>query len=495
MLMVLLLCGIIVALVCLERWRSLKKKYSLAETGTSPRGMGYSFSHDHEDFDGFIQRLQEMIRIPTVSWTDHAKRDNSQFTLFQDTLVRLYPRVHETMDVTRLDEFGLIYHWKGSDSQKKPVLFLAHYDVVPAEEEGNESWQEDPFGAAIKSNVLWGRGTLDIKTQLAFQLETAEQLLARNWTPERDIWFAFGGDEEISGQDGAGKIAARFKEQGLEFEFVVDEGGVIAKDQLAFLKGRPAALVGMAEKGFTTFRLTATGESGHSSMPPREGTAMGRLSRAIARLESHPFPTRLDPVMSNMLERFVPCVSFPLGILFANLWLFSPLIRYFFSKNKTTDSLIRTTQAVTVARCGEQENILPSEAWCLVNHRILPGDCIDSVGQRHMKTIRDKGISIERAGNWRSNNPIPASDLNASGFRLIQEVLAISHPGVVPVPFLVNGSTDSKYYCELTAQILRFTPLVMTPEDLAGIHGVNEKVSLDNLKQGLFFYEQFFIHL
>ena len=492
---VLLLGILIVGLICLERWRSMKKKYALGQGPAKAVGQEFSFIKDPQVFDGFVENFQALIRIPTVSWTDRSKRDPAQFVRFQDKLVELYPRVHQAMDVERLGEFGLIYHWKGRDAGKKPVLFLAHYDVVPAEEKGGESWGEDPFSARIKDHVLWGRGTLDIKCQLAFQLETAEQLLTRGFEPDRDIWFAYGGDEEISGQEGAGKISARFEEQGLDFEFVLDEGGAIAQDQLAFLKGRPAALVGLAEKGFVTFRLTAMGESGHSSMPSSKGTAMGRLAKAITRLESHPFSTRLDPVMANMLERFVPCISFPLGILFSNLWLTSPMIRFFFSRTKSTDSLIRTTQAVTVARCGEQENILPSEASCLINHRILPGDTIQSIAQRHVRTIKDPGITIEDAGNWPANNPIPASSTEGSGFTLVQKVLETTHPGIVTVPFLVNGSTDSKYYANVTDQILRFTPLVMSPQDLASVHGVNEKVSLENLRHGLHFYEQLFLQL
>ncbi len=395
-------------------------------------------------------------------------------------------------------DFGLIYHWKGkkkNDADKKPVLFLAHYDVVPAEEKGDETWEEAPFSGKIKDDILWGRGTLDIKCQLAFLMETAELFLAKGWQPDRDIYFAFGGDEEIAGCEGAMNMAALFKERGLSFEFVMDEGGIIAKKQLSFLKDRPAALVGLSEKGFVTFKIKATGDSGHSSMPDKKGTAIGSLARGIVRLEKRPFPSSLDPLLSNMLERFVPYVSTGLGIVFSNLWLTRPLIQYIFSKNKVTDSLIRTTQAVTVFNSGEQENILPGEAVCLVNHRILPGDTIDMIGKRHKQTLDDDGLTLDDAGNWPSNNPISADSTEGRGFELIRRVLAVTHPDVITVPYLVNGSTDSKYYRHLTGQILRFCPLVLTPEDVATIHGVNEKVSLKNLDKGLRFFIQLFHQL
>ncbi|MBU0970475.1 MAG: M20/M25/M40 family metallo-hydrolase [Proteobacteria bacterium] len=488
MLLVPAAAGLILTLFVRYRW--MKKRYALAAESPTPSDIP-----DMADKDAFARKLALLIQIPTVSWTDRSRRDTAMFVKFQETLIQLFPLVHQKLERQVLGHFGLIYHWKGKNTQKKPVLFLAHYDVVPAEDAGKDTWEQGPFSGHIKDGVLWGRGTLDIKSQLAFQMETAERLLEKGWQPDRDLYFAFGGDEEISGVEGARNMAAVFKEKNLNFEFVVDEGGVIAKDQLAFLKGRPAALVGLAEKGFVTFKITARGTSGHSSMPERQGTAIGRLARGIVRLEKKRFPSRLDPMIRNMLERFVPCVPFGLGIIFANLWLFSPLIRFVFSRNKTTDSLIRTTQAITVFKAGEQENILPNGAVCLVNHRILPGDTIDFIHHRHRQVLKDKDLGLGDAGNWPANNPITAGDPEGSGFQLIRRVLAQTHPGVVAVPYLVNGSTDSKYYGDLTDQILRFTPLVLTPKDVASIHGVNEKVSLENLNNGLRFYYQLFCHL
>ncbi len=463
--------------------------------GRAPESVSLPAGFAEPDIDGFSRRFSQLIQIPTVSWTDHSKRDPALFVRFQDKLKELYPKVHTTLERTVISEFGLVYRWKGKNSGKKPVLFLAHYDVVPAEEKGDETWQVPPFSGEIRDGILWGRGTLDIKCMIAFYMETAESLIAIGFQPQCDIYFAFGGDEEIGGPEGAGVISSQFREQHLKFDFIMDEGGVITKDQMAFLKGKPAALVGMAEKGFVTFKIRATGESGHSSMPGREGTAVSRLARGIVRLEKRPLQSRLDPVMREMLERYVPFVSPGLGIIFANLWFFSSLIRLVFSKNRVTDSLIRTTQAVTVFKAGEQENILPGEAFCLVNHRILPGDTMAGIKARHQQVLKDSSLSVADAGHWPSNDPIPASRATRAGFDLIRSVLAATHPDAVTTPFLVNGSTDSKYYADLTDQVLRFCPLVLTPADVGTIHGINEKVSLENLEKGLAFYLRLFSRL
>ena len=443
----------------------------------------------------FPEKLSALIQIPTVSWTDQDKVDTKQLIRFQETLVNLFPLVHEKLEREVPDPYGIIYKWAGSHPEEEPVLFMAHYDVVPAQEQGNESWQHPPFSGIIEEEQLWGRGTLDIKCQLAFLMETAETLLQEGFQPRRTLYFAFGGDEEISGTRGAQKLAATFKARGMRFAMIMDEGGIIAQNVLSFLGEKPAALIGMAEKGFITFKLTSHGDSGHSSMPPVAGTVVNTLAQGITRLGSRRQPSRLIPQIKGLLEGFVPWVSFPLGLVFANIWLFNPLIQLIFSKNKGTDSLIRTSQAFTVVQAGEQENIIPSEASCLVNHRIVPGDTIDSIKKRHMKKLKGLNITIEDAGNWPSNDPIKPESRETQGFDWIRESLKESHPEAVAVPFLVNGSTDSKYFRELTGEIIRFTPLILNQKDIDSIHGVNEKVSLKNLERALVFYRRLFINI
>ena len=244
-------------LLLITRYRFIRRKYFPGRKFKQIPDTEQAIFIPEEEKSGFPQKLARLIRIPTVSWTDKGKIDISAFREFQKTLETLFPLVHKNMAPETLSDFALLYHWKGSDPTLKPVLFLAHYDVVPAEEKGEELWQEPPFSGKIDEGVLWGRGTLDIKVQLAMLMETAESLLKQNFQPQRDIWFAFGGDEEIAGLEGAGVLSKDLASRNLEFEFIMDEGGIIARDQLAFLRGKPAALIGMAEKGFVTFKSPA----------------------------------------------------------------------------------------------------------------------------------------------------------------------------------------------------------------------------------------------
>lgn len=436
----------------------------------------------------FADKMAVLIRIPTISWTDPEKVDESPLIEFQESLITLFPLVHKHLERETPDPYQIMYKWPGKDSGKDPVLFLAHYDVVPVEEQGGESWEKPPLGGLIEEGELWGRGTLDIKSQLGMLMESAERLLEEGFQPERTLYFAFGGDEEVAGARGAGKMSAYFRSKGLRFAMVMDEGGVIAEKMLSFLADKPVALIGLAEKGFITFKLTASGGSGHSAMPPAEGTVVTRLAKGIARIEKERQPSLLTPQIKGMLNSFVPHVPLPLGVIFANLWLFNPLIRFLFARSKTTDSLIRTTQAFTVARAGEQENVIPGEASCMVNHRIIPGDTMEALKKRHQKKLKGLNLSIEDAGNWPSNDPIEPVQGENRGFNWVKETLAETHPEVLPSPYLVNGSTDSKYYRDLTEQIIRFTPLMLSKEDINSIHGVNEKVSLENLNRALGFY-------
>ncbi len=436
----------------------------------------------------FPEKLAALIRIPTVSWTDESKVDVGQLTAFQDKLTELFPLIHREMEREVPDPYRITYKWEGSDKNLEPVLFLGHYDVVPAEEEGGESWKQPPFSGLIEDGILWGRGTLDIKSQIALLMETAEILIKEGFKPERTLYFAFGGDEEISGTKGAQRTAAELKAKGLHFAMVMDEGGVIAEDMLSFLKGKPVALIGQAEKGFITFKISARGESGHSAMPPAEGTVVSRLAEGTARIGKRRQPALLPPQIKGMLKSFVPHVPLPLGVVFANIWLTAPLIKKIFAGGRTTDSLIRSTQAFTVVRAGEQENIIPGEAVTMVNHRIVPGDSMAALKARHEKKLKGLDLVIEDAGNWPSNDPIVPDAGASQGYSWVKETLAQTHPEVIASPYLVNGSTDSKYYRELTGEIIRFTPLILSPEDIASVHGVNEKVSLENLNRALCFY-------
>ncbi|HLG33340.1 MAG TPA: M20/M25/M40 family metallo-hydrolase, partial [Bacteroidia bacterium] len=339
------------------------------------------------------------------------------------------------------------------------------------------------FSGALDSGFIHGRGTLDDKCGVLGLLEAVEYLLGKNFVPQRTIYFAFGHDEEVGGS-GAKKMAEWFFKKNIEAEFILDEGGSIVTDVIKEVK-QPVALIGIAEKGYATVELSIDEESGHSSMPPPQ-TAIGILSSAIAKLEAHPFPSRYDGGTKGLFDFIAPEMNFTNRLVFANPWLFSPVIKNILSKKNSTNSGIRTTTAATIFNAGDKENILPHHASAIINFRILPGEKVEDIVTHVKNVIDDLRINITLKGI--SYNASNVSDVNSSGFTAISKSIREIFPTVITAPYLVVGTTDARHYGKVSKNIFRFIPLVLSNEDLKRIHGINERISVENYKDVIRFY-------
>ncbi|MCL2031623.1 MAG: M20/M25/M40 family metallo-hydrolase, partial [Oscillospiraceae bacterium] len=245
------------------------------------------------------ESLSQAIRFQTVSHASLAERGGyGEWVRLREALRQRYPLTHKTLLCENVG-FSLLYRWAApvpaaGAAVKAPVLLCAHTDVVPAE----GAWSHGPFEGDIADGYVWGRGALDCKNVVICILEAVESLLEEGVTPARDIFLAFGHDEELGGADGAGELAALFAERNARFEMVLDEGGSLCRSAIPV--GRPVAHIGVAEKGMADLRFTAREESGSASRPPRR-TALGRLSEALCRLEFRPLPPRLHPMVRDSL--------------------------------------------------------------------------------------------------------------------------------------------------------------------------------------------------
>jgi len=270
--------------------------------------------------------------------------------------------------------------------------------------------------------------------------------------------------------------------------FLVDEGGIVADGMLAFAD-RPLALIGIAEKGYVDVELEALGAGGHASMPPRS-TAAGALSRAVARLEAHPFPARLTYTVRGFLSELAPYVPFGYRMLFRNSSLAAFALIKAFSAGPTTNALVRTTQAATMLSGSDKENVLPDRARAIINVRILPGETVAGVlGRMSVLTARD-GVSVKPAHEGHTVEPLPESPTAHEGYRAMRSALAAAHPEAAVVPFLFSAGTDTKHYSRIAQAMYRFAPIRQTPEDLKGVHGPNERILVENVRRcSLFYYE------
>ncbi|RZK59793.1 MAG: M20/M25/M40 family metallo-hydrolase, partial [Hymenobacter sp.] len=249
--------------------------------------------------DSALAHLAGALRIATVSRTRYADTDTVPFDQLQAYLQRTFPLVHQRLKRQTVNHYGLLYEWPGTDAALKPLLLLAHQDVVPVLPGTERQWTRPPFAGQVAGGYLYGRGALDDKLNVIGQLEAVEHLLRTAYQPRRTVLFAFGHDEETMGRRGAGALAALIRQRYPALEMVLDEGGTIKTDGVAGIM-QPVALIGISEKGYLSLVLSATGQGGHSSMPPPL-TSVGRVAAAVARLEAAPFPARLDGGIGSTL--------------------------------------------------------------------------------------------------------------------------------------------------------------------------------------------------
>jgi carboxypeptidase PM20D1 len=313
-----------------------------------------------EPLPGAVDRLAGAIRIPSVSPTDSAQRDSTAFRMMHAHVAHSFPRVHAALRREVVGRDALLYTWMGSDTTLPPVVLMGHIDVVPVEPGTEQRWTHPPFSGAIADEYVWGRGTLDNKATVLGVLEASEALLAQGFAPRRTVYLAFGADEEVGGQRGAAVIAALLRSRRVHPYFVVDEGGAVIAGVAPGVRA-PVALVGIAEKGFTSVELIVRAEGGHSSMPPRS-TAAGVLARAITRLEENPFPGGIRGAVAQQLDAFGREMSFGRRVIFANRWLFDGAIKRQLATSPATDAMLRTTTAVTMLEGSPKDNVLPSQA-------------------------------------------------------------------------------------------------------------------------------------
>jgi carboxypeptidase PM20D1 len=431
--------------------------------------------------------LAGALRFRTVSNQDPAQTDAEAFSGLHRYLEQTFPRVHAAFGREIVGGQSLLYTWKGSDPALKPLLLLAHQDVVPVEPGTEGQWTEPPFEGRIADGFIWGRGAWDDKAAVVSLLDAAELLLADGYKPRRTVLLAFGHDEEIGGTAGAAQIAALLKDRHVEPEFVLDEGMAITRGMVPGIAG-PVALIGTAEKGYVSVELSVQAEGGHSSMPPRS-TAIGILAQAIHALEQHPMPGGIAGVAAETFEFLGPEMALPQRALFANLWLFGPLVEHVLAGSPGTDALLRTTTAATMIEGGVKENVLPSRARAVVNFRIRPGDSIEAVLEHVRSTVADPRVAVARAGDV-GGEPSPASDPEAPAFALVQRTVRQVMPEAVVAPSLVLGATDARHYTGLTPNVYRFVPVLVGREDLPRFHGTNERISLQDYVRCVRFYRQ-----
>ncbi len=439
------------------------------------------------DSQGAAERLAGAVRFPTVSLTSGGPIDTAAFRGLHAHLQTSFPRLHETLTRDTVSSLSLLYTWQGSDATLNPLVIMGHLDVVPVPEPSLGEWTHLPFAGDVADGFVWGRGTLDDKVTVLAVLEAVEALINSGYTPRRTIYLTFGHDEEVGGRYGARAIVDRLVAQGVKPEMVLDEGGFMGAGLLPGI-ARRLAIVGIAEKGYVSLRLTSTAEGGHSSMPGTR-TAVGALARAVTALEANPFPFALEGPTRNMIEAMAPYLPVGQRVAMANLWITSPWVQRALEKNPMSAALMHTTTSPTMLAAGIKDNVLPPEASAVVNFRIAPGETVESVIARVTQVIGDSLIHIAPIDSV-GVGPSAVSSVEGRAWNVLSAAVQGISPSDPPpvIPYLVMGGTDAKYWGPHSDKVYRFLPIPLGDGDRARVHGVNERVSIPDFATSVSFF-------
>ena len=431
------------------------------------------------DRDAAVDALAQLVRCKTVSYNDHSLEDEEEFQKLISLLPRLYPNVMETCEFRQLPDRALLLRWPGKNPGD-PAVMMAHYDVVPVNE---EAWDKPPFEGILEDGVLWGRGTLDTKVTFNGILSAANHLIARGFRPERDVYFAFSGGEEVNGL-GAPNIVAWFREQGIQPALVVDEGGAVVENVFPGVKV-PCGLIGIAEKGMMNARFRARSQGGHASAP-KPHTPVGVLSAACKRVEDHPFKAHIQGPAAQMFDT-LGRYSTPLyRVIFANLWCFGWLLDLMARKSGgEMNALLRTTVAFTQMQGSSARNVIPPEATMVANMRLNPSDSVASALDYLKKTVANDAVEITALESF---EPSPVSETGCEAWDKVAASVAETWRGCVVAPYLMVQCSDSRHYGPISNHVYRFSAMDLTAGERSTIHGNNERIRVETVGKAVEFY-------
>lgn len=433
-----------------------------------------------------VEKLSSALRFKTVSYTEQSRIEYDQYEKFLEFLPEAFPALFAAAEKEIISNYSIVLKLAGRNPAAQPVLLLAHYDVVPADE---GAWKYPPFEGRVVENALWGRGSLDNKGTLITILQAAEEALEQGWQPERTVYFASGHDEEIGGAQGAKQIVRYFMQNGVHFHAVYDEGMTIVTPEVFSMVDRNVAFIGTSEKGHVDIEISAVGQSGHASMPPHS-TAAGTVARAVSLLESKPFPARIIGPVAELFEYIAPHTRGFTRMVLQNSRLFAPVLKPMLQRAHTSNALIRTTQAATMLQGSTKENVLPSRASAVVNCRILPGETIDEVVRHMQRVVNGLDIMIEPLVHLEGNNPLPVSSIDEPGYRWLETSIQAVFPDTIVAPSIVLVTTDSRHFKDCSDNIYRFIPFILDKQLLGSIHSADERLPLDNLNAAVKVYRR-----
>ncbi|KZT27873.1 Zn-dependent exopeptidase [Neolentinus lepideus HHB14362 ss-1] len=486
---------------------------------------------------GVYNRLGGAIQIPTESYDDLKPVGQDArwgtFGWLHQYLESTFPLVYQSLRVTRVNTYALVFHWQGTNETLLPILLTAHQDVVPVEPSTVDQWEHPPYSGHYDGKWIWGRGSVDDKADLITQLITVDTLLKHGFVPARTVVLAYGIDEEASGEEGAGKLGGYLEETyGKDgFAMLIDEGGGV-KD----LAGGEVIMAApdVSEKGYLDVGIRINTVGGHSSIPPAH-TSIGMLASMIVEIESHAHTPQLlrsgTPfALAQCLAAYDPATPPGLRRLAARAVEDDRALEAFkdglIKWHAIWDATLKTTQAADLVNGGVKVNALPETVEAVVNHRIAEHSSVREL-QDYFTTLLSPlaasyNLSVNAFGRATSNcddvcagelilsdafdnrlevSPVtpffgsaPARLLSGTIKATIESSEGYNASSVVVAPSFGLGNTDTKSYWNLTRHIFRYTHRNEEKEAYNGAHTVNEAVLAASVVEEVRFFINFILN-
>ena len=425
----------------------------------------------------YAETLSRMVRCETVSRKGEDQRE--KFLGFHRLLEELFPLVHGKLEKTEIDG-NLLFYWKGK-SHDRPLVLMSHQDVVPAEGE----WKHEPFSGDIAEGKVWGRGSADTKCSVMGFFQAVEELLEQGFEPEQDVYLSSSCTEEFGG-DGCPKLVEELSRRGVKPFLVCDEGGAIVQEPIGGVKGC-YAMIGVLEKGRGALRLTARSGGGHASYPPKN-SPIARLGKFIARVEKRdPMRADFEPEVTAMFRTLAPYGPFYLRLLFGNLWLFKPLLKKLLPKiSPQAGALLKTTVAFTMQSGSDAPNVLPQQASLTLDLRYIPHQRLEESNRviRELAARYDLETEVLMA-----NDACEPVRIDSPAYALVEKVIGEVFPGLPTCPYVMTGGTDARFYQKICDACIRFSPVIYGPEQMKGMHGINENIDVCSLPGAVDYYK------
>lgn len=440
---------------------------------------------DAHGSDEAVERFRQVLRCRTVWGGEDPHADHTAFDEFVPQLRTLYPRVFSQLDLRMVNGYGILLTWRGADEGAQPVVLMGHHDVVAADPQG---WEHDPFSANVADGRIWARGAVDNKCNFCGLLEAAETLLAEGYVPPRTVYLWSSNCEEDN-LDTTPTLVRKFQDEGIDPLLVLDEGGAVIDDAPLGVKGE-FAVIGVAEKGRFDAFITTHAAGGHASTPsPADATA--KLVAGLDALQKRPPQARLSAPLEAMLRELAAHSTFAYRIVFANLWLFRPLVLKILTSNHETAAMVRSTYGLTELEGGPAANVIPLAAKATVNVRVDPNETID-VALARIKECFDGQTDFQVRN---TTEPSPVSPFDDQVFDYLRSVTKSIYPRAGVAPYIQSSSTDSRFFARVYPRVYRFAGVLYRGDQRAAIHGQNESIDVDAYKRGVGFYTEFIRHL